>query len=333
MKVFSRQGAEITKTVCCVALSIVLFAFSVSAHAQPAAKVARIGIVRGYSADPGRSMKILRDALQELGYVEGKNIIFELRYDEGNRERVPGIVAELVNLKVDVIFSTQAIVIRDAKQATKSIPIVMATTVDPIAAGLVDSLARPGGNVTGLTSLARELSGKRLELLTEMIPRLSRVAILSAPRYGASKDYEEAARALKVMVQALEVQEPSADLPKIFQAAAKDGVGALITTNIPPLGGRQKQLADLAIQNRLPLMTENLAIVDAGGLVFYGAKTEEIFKRSAVYIDKILKGVKPADLPVEQPTKFELVINLKTAKQIGVMIPPNVLARADRVIR
>jgi ABC-type uncharacterized transport system substrate-binding protein len=333
VKIVHSRWSIVSESVFCVALCALVFAFSVSAGAQQPAKVPRIGIVRGYQADPGRSMKILRDALQELGYIEGKNIIYEFRFDEGNRDRVPAIVAELVNLKVDLLFSTQAIVIHAAKQATKSIPVVMATTVDPIAAGLVDSLSHPGGNITGVTSLVREVSGKRLELLTEMIPRLSRVGILSAPRYGSAKDYEGAAGALKVRLEVFEVQDPSAELPKIFQRAAKENIGAVITTNIPPLGGRQKQLADLAIKNRLALMTENLAIVDAGGLVFYGAKTEEMFKRAAVYIDKILKGAKPSDLPVEQPTKFEFVINLKTAKQIGLTIPPNVLARADKVIR
>jgi len=279
------------------------------------------------------SAKLLRQALQDLGYSEGKNIQFEYRDTEGNQDRIPGIVAELVNLKVDVLFSTQAIVIRAAKQATKTIPIVMAVTPDPVAAGLVDSLARPGGNITGLTRLTRDLSGKRLELLTEMIPRLSRVGILSVAGFTAFKDYEAAAHGLKVPLQILEVQGPPPDLPRAFQAAVKGRVSAIITTSTPGLAGYQKQIADLAVQNRLPLMSESVAGVEAGGLASYDANREEIFKRAAVFVDKILKGAKPADLPVEQPTKFEFVINLKTAKQIGLMIPPEVLARANRIIR
>ena len=304
------------------------------AEAQQA-KVPRIGIVSGTGNpnQPGSSIKILRQALQDLGYVEGKNILFEYRYNEGDRHRIPGNVAELVNLKVDVLFSTQAIVVRAAKQATKTIPIVMAITPDPVAAGLVDSLARPGGNITGLTSLARDLSGKRLELLTEMIPRLSRVGILTVAGFTALKDYEDAARSLKVPLQPLQVQVPNPDLPRAFQVAVKERVSAIIAVSVPGLSNYRKQIVDLAVQNRLPLMSETVSYVETGGLAFYGAKEEEIFRRAAIYIDKILKGAKPADLPVEQPTKFELIINLKAAKQIGLTIPPNLLARADRVIR
>jgi putative ABC transport system substrate-binding protein len=276
---------------------------------------------------------MFRQALQDLGYFEGENILFEQRYTEGDRDRVPGIVAELMRLKVDILFSTQAIVVRAAKQATKTLPIVMAITPDPVATGLVDSLARPGGNITGVTRLTRELSGKRLELLTEMIPRLSRVGILSVAGLTAFKDYEDAAGGLKVSLQILEVRVPTPDLPKAFQVAVKERVNAIIVTSVPGLSGHRKQIVDLAIQNRLPLMSEAVIVAEAGGLASYDAKIDEIYKRAAIYVDKILKGAKPADLPVEQPTKFELVINLKTAKQIGVTIPPNVLARADRVIR
>ena len=324
------------KNIICLALGALLFALSLSAQAQqPAAKIPRIGIVSG-TGNPNEadsSAKLLRQALQGLGYSEGKNILFENRYTEGDRDRIPGIIAELMNLKVDVLFSTQVIVIRAAKQATKSIPIVMAITPDPVAAGLVDSLARPGGNITGLTRLTRELSGKRLELLTEMIPRLSSVGILSGGVGITPKDYDAAARSLKVRLQILDVQGPAPDLPRAFQAAVKGRVSAIITTSTPGLAGYQKQIADLAVQNRLPLMSESIAAVEAGGLVSYDADRAEIFRRAAVFVDKILKGAKPADLPVEQPTKFEFVINLKTAKQIGLTIPPDVLARANRVIR
>ena len=209
----------------------------------------------------------------------------------------------------------------------------MAITLDPVAAGLVDSLARPGGNITGLTRLTRELSGKRLELLTEMVPRLSSVGILSGGAGVTPKDYDAAARSLKVRLQILEVQGSPPDFPRAFQAAVKGRVSAIITTSTPGLAGYQKQIADLAVQNRLPLMSESIAAVEAGGLVSYDADRAEIFRRAAVFVDKILKGAKPADLPVEQPTKFEFVINLKTAKLIGVTIPPDVLARANRVIK
>jgi putative ABC transport system substrate-binding protein len=316
-----------------ILISVVLLVLGVIAEAQSAEKIPRIGIVTGSSSESGSITKIFRQGLQALGYIEGKNILFEQRYTEGDRDRVPEIVAELMRLKVDVLFSTQAIVIRAAKQATKTLPIVMAITPDPVAFGLVDSLARPGGNITGVTRLTRELSGKRLELLTEIIPRLSRVGILSVAGSTASKDYEEAAGSLKVALQFLEVRLPTPDLPKTFQVAVKERVNAIIVTSVPGLSGHRKQIVDLAVQNRLPLMSEAVIVAEAGGLASYDAKIDEIYKRAAIYVDKILKGAKPADLPVEQPTKFEFVINLKTAKQIGLTIPPEVLARANRLIK
>jgi putative ABC transport system substrate-binding protein len=217
------------------ALCALLFAIGSPVGAQQATKIPRIGIVSGNRDEPGLRTKIFGQALQELGYIEGKNIRFDYRYTEGNRDRVPGIVAELVSLRVDVLFSTQAIVVRAAKQATKTVPIVMAITPDPVVAGLVDSLARPGGNITGLTSLARDLSGKRLELLTEMVPRLSRVGILTVAGYTAFKDYEDAARTLKVPLQKLEVRVPTPDLYKAFQVAVKENVSAIIPTSVPGL--------------------------------------------------------------------------------------------------
>jgi putative ABC transport system substrate-binding protein len=314
-------------------VSLILLASVNLGEAQQPIKIPRIGIVTGNPNEAGSYTKVFRQALQELGYVEGKNILFEYRATEGNRDRVPGIVAEVVSLKVDILFSTQAIVIRAAKQATKTIPIVMAITPDPVAAGLVDSLARPGGNITGLTFLTRDLSGKRLELLSEMIPRLSRVGILSVAGFTAFKDYEDAAHSLKVPLRLLAVRLPTPDLPSAFQVAVKERVSAIITTSVPGLSGYRKQIADLAVQNRLPLMSESVLAVEDGGLASYDANRNEIFRRAAIYIDKILKGAKPAELPVETPTKFELAINLKTAKQIGLTIPPNVLARADKVIK
>jgi putative ABC transport system substrate-binding protein len=321
-----------TKKILLLAICSLLLVLGFSAHAQQPAKIPLIGIVTGTAKDP-TSTKKFRQALQDLGYVEGKNILFEHRYTEGNRDRVAGIVAELLSLKVNILFSTQAIVVRAAKQATKTIPIVMAITPDPVALGLVDSLAHPGGNITGLTSLARQLSGKRLELLNEMIPKLSRVGIILVTGSSAFKDYEDAGLSLKVPLQSLEVRVPNPDLPRAFQVAVKERVNAVIVASVPGLSGYRKQIVDLAVQNRLPLMSESVLAVEAGGLVSYNANNDEILRRAAVYVDKILKGAKPADLPVEQPTKFELVINLKTAKQIGLTIPPNVLARADRVIR
>jgi putative ABC transport system substrate-binding protein len=315
------------------ALCAMLSALCGSVDAQQPGKVPRIGIVRGDLNTPSPNIKIFRQALQDLGYVEGKNILFEYRNTEGTRDRAQAIVAELVGLKVDILFSTQAIVVHAAKEATTTIPIVMAITPDPVATGLVDSLARPGGNITGLTSLARNLSGKRLELLTEMIPRLSRIGFLSVAGYTAIKDYEDAARSLKVLLQPLEVRVPTPDLSKAFQVAVKERVGAIIIASVPGLSGYRKQIVDLALRNRLPLMSENVLAVEEGGLAFYGAKEEEIFRRAAVYVDKILKGAKPADLPVEQPTKFEFIINLKTASALNLTIPQSVLYRADRVIR
>jgi putative ABC transport system substrate-binding protein len=313
-------------------LATVLLTTALPAEAQQPAKIPQIGIITGTAKDPN-STKIFRQALQDLGYVEGKNILFEHRYTEGNRDRVAGIVAELLSLKIDILFSTQAIVVRAAKHATKNVPIVMAITPDPVTLGLVDSLARPGGNITGLTSLARNLSGKRLELLTEMIPKLSRVGVLLVTGSSAFKDYEDAGRSVNVPLQAIEVRVPNPDLPRAFQVAVKERVSALIVASVPGLSGYRKQIVDLAVQNRLPLMSESVFAVEAGGLVSYNANNDEILRRAAVYVDKILKGAKPTELPVEQPTKFELVINLKTAKQIGLAIPPNVLARANRVIR
>jgi putative tryptophan/tyrosine transport system substrate-binding protein len=242
-----------------------------------------------------------------------------------------------VQLKVDVLVLSALPAIRAAEQATKTIPIVMVTTQDPVAIGLIDSLARPGGNITGLTRLTRELSGKRLELLKEMVPKISRVRVLwdADDRGGAIgfKEYEAAARALKIQLQSLEIRGPNPDLEGAFQAATKGRVNALITITNPLLARYPKRIADLAIKNRLPSMYERAEYVEAGGLVSYSTNDPEAFRRAATYVDRILKGAKPADLPVEQPTKFEFIVNLKTAKQIGLAIPPNVLARADKVIK
>lgn len=325
MKVVSRQSSVVWLIVCAM-----LFALCSFAEAQQAAKIPRIGFMTG-NAD-ARAEAFLQ-ALQDLGYIEGKSILVEQRYFT-ERGQVPALVAELVHLKVDLLVVRAQPTIRAAKQATKTIPIVMVTTQDPVAAGFIDNLARPGGNITGVTTLQRELSGKRLELLKDVLPGITRVAVLmNAAAIDDFKMYEAPARALKIRLHSLGVRGPNPDFENAFQAAAKERANALITVSNVALNAYSKRIADLAIKNRLPAMSERSDYVNAGGLISYSADEAASYRRAASYVDRILKGAKPADLPVEQPTEFELVINLKTAKQIGVTIPPNVLARADRVIK
>ena len=308
------------------------------ADAQQPGKVPRIGFYSsGDPSSPDPLVDAFRQELRDLGYIEGKNILVEYRYMEGTVDSIPRLVAELVRLKVDVLVVGPILAIRAAKQATKTIPIVMVATVDPVSTGLIDSLARPGGNITGLSTLTRELGGKRLELLKEMVPTISRVAVLGdadAPVSAiAFEEYKAAASALKVQLQFLEVRGPKPNLEGAFQAATKGRANALITVANPLLSRYRKQIAELTIKNRTPSMCDSRAYVEAGCLMSYSTNNADQYKRAATYVDKILKGAKPEDLPVEQPTKFEFVINLKTAKQIGLTIPPNVLARADKVIR
>jgi putative ABC transport system substrate-binding protein len=313
-----------------------LFALSDSAQAQQPTKIPRIGYVRvvGLPSTPSPNVEAFRQGLRDLGYVEGKTILIEFRYAKGNQDR---IVAELVQQKVDILVSGDAPAIRAAKEATKTVPIVMVINLDPVATGLVDSLARPGGNITGISRLTRELSGKRLELLIEAVPGLSRVGILwDATNEGSKmsfKEYQAASRALKTQLQSLEVHGPEPDLEGAFQSAKKGRAGALIAIGSALLNRQGKQIANYAIQHRLPSMYDSSLWIEPGGLVSYSSNDVESYKRAAWMVDKILKGTKPADIPVEQPTRFELAINLKTAKQIGVIIPPNFLARADRVMR
>ena len=320
-------------------LCALLFALCFAAEAQQTNKVPRIGFLSGRGApsptNPDPSADAFRQGLRDLGYIEGKNILVEYRYAEGTLDRIPGLVAELVQLKVDVLVSPAGPAIRAARQATTTIPIVMVITGDPVATGLIDSLAHPGGNVTGLTRLTRELSGKRLELLTETIPGISRIAVLWAATLGTEtfNDYGAAARALKIQLESLEVRGPHPDLEGAFREAVKGRASAIITGRSTALIPYPKKIADLALKSRLPSMFEDTEYVAVGGLMSYSANDADQFRRAATYVDKILKGAKPADLPVEQPTKFEFIINLKTAKQIGLTIPPNVLARADKVIR
>jgi putative tryptophan/tyrosine transport system substrate-binding protein len=327
------------KKVIGLALCALLFALSFPAEAQQTAKIPRIGYVSGTgnASNPGPNVEAFRQGLRDLGYIEGKNIVVEYRYAEGNVDRLRSLVAELVKLKVDVLFVGNLPGIRAAKQATNTIPIVMVLSVDPVATGLVDSLARPGGNITGITTLGRDLSGKRLELLKEAVPRISPVAVLWDAEAPGSvigfKEYEAAARALKIEFLSLDVRGPNPNLDGAFQAATKGRANALITSRSIMLLRYPKRIAELTIKNRLPSMYERSDYVEAGGLMSYGANDTDLYRRAAIYVDKILKGAKPAELPVEQPTKFELVINLKTAKQIGLAIPHSVVYRADKVIK
>jgi putative ABC transport system substrate-binding protein len=277
-----------------------------------------------------------RPGLRELGYVEGKDIVIEWRFAEGKADRVPALLADLVRLKIDEIVSAGSNVTRAAKEATVTIPIVMAQDSDPVGNGFVASLARPGGNVTGLSTLAPEISGKRLELLKEIVPKLSRLAVLGTSATTTTalslKEVESAASAFGVKLQYLDVLVPK-DIETAFRAAGKGRAEGVLVLTGPVINSQRKQIAALAAKNRLPAIFPYPEYVEAGGLMSYSANVEDLFRRSATYVDKILRGTKPADLPVEQPTKFEFIINLKAAKQIGLTIPPNVLARADRVIR
>src|SRR5262245_37761915 len=339
----SRTRCELKKIgLFSILVTAALLTFAVITEAQQAKKIPRIGYLSGTSAPtiatPDLYAEAFRQGLRDLGYIEGKNILIEYRYAEGEPDRPPNLVAELVQLKVDVLVSGYFPAILAAKQATMTIPVVVVTAQEPVATGLVDSLARPGGNITGLTLLTRELSGKRLEFLKEVVPKLSRVGVLwggtNAPGSAIGfKEYETAARAMKVQLQSLELQRSNPDFEGAFRAAAKRGTNGLIMIRNPVVNRNMKRITDLAIKNRTPSMCERSNYVDAGCLMSYTSNDAESFRRAAIYVDKILKGTKPADLPVEQPMKFELVINLKTAKQIGLTIPPNVLARADKVIK
>ena len=313
-----------------------LLAVGVIAEAQQAKQVPRIGVVVSGRAEG--SALAFRQGLRDLGYVEGKNLLIEYRYGEGKLDRMPGLVNELVEQKVDLLFVTNQVAIRAATKTTKTIPIVMVSSVDPVTAGLVDSLSRPGGNVTGLSQLSRDLSAKRVELLKETLPKMSRLAVLWDPEGPGPKvafiEYEAAARAFKLAFQSLEIRGPKPDIEGAFQAAKAGRADALIIVTNPLTGVHQQAIVELATKNHLPSMVGKWSRMSNVVASCTTARTlPTIFRRAATYVDKILKGVKPADLPVEQPMKFEFIVNLKTAKQIGVTIPPNVLVRADRVIK
>jgi len=318
---------------------MVLFAYCVSAFAQhQSGNIPRIGFLQRRAAPTPSNPDPLADAflqgLRDLGYIDGKNIRIEHRYAGGRSERLPKLVEEFLQLNVDVIIVASGPAIRVVKQATTTTPIVIITQEDPVAAKFVENLARPGGNITGLTRLTSELSGKRLELLKETFVGIMRVGLLTGsgePQTNA--DYEAAARAFNVTILPINISDPKPDLESAFQAAVRGGAKAMIVNRDAVTASYPKQVAEQAIKHRLPSMNEDRAYVEAGGLMSYGTNDAAQFQRAAYYVDRILKGAKPADLPVEQPTKFELVINLKTAKQIGLTIPQSLLYRADKVIR
>ena len=318
-------------------LTAILLASFHRAEAQQPTQVPSIAYLssgQGFVSSERR--QAFRQGLRELGYVEEKNLIVEYRYAEGNSERLAALAAELVRLKIDVIVTSGPPGTRAAKKATTTVPIVMAHDPDPLGSGFIASLARPGGNITGLSSLVAQLGGKRLELLRELIPKLSRVAVLGTSTNPSNvqmaTEIEVAARPIGIRIQFVDVQD-SKEIEGGFRAATKAHAEALFVLGNPVLNAHRTEVADLAVKSRLPAVYGQPDLMAAGGLMFYGASITEMFRRAAIYVDKILKGAKPADLPVEQATKFELIINLKTAKQIGLIIPPNVLARADKVIR
>jgi putative ABC transport system substrate-binding protein len=306
------------------------------AQAQQPAKVPRIGILElGSPSASAHGHKAFQQGLRELGYVEGKNIILEYRYADGKLDLLPGLAADLVRLKVDAIVTRSTAPIRAAKNASKTIPIVFATAGAPVEDGLVSSLARPGGNITGLTLLSTELDGKRLELLKEAFPKVTRVALLWTVGGRGDlrfREMEAVAKTLGLRLQSLEVTG-SDDFERVFEAAKNAGAQALTSVPSPFLATHRALIFDFAAKNRLPAMYSTSDFVEAGGLMSYGPDLLDNWRRAATFVDKILKGAKPADLPVEQPTKFELIINLKAGKQIGVTIPQSVLYRADKVIK
>jgi len=319
-----------------VLISSVLGGVAIGEAQQPT-KVPRIGYLSGSGLSVlAARIEAFRQGLRDLGYVEGKNIIIEWRSAEEKFDRLPELAAELVRLKVDVIVSPGPGVTRPLKEATSTIPIVMAQDTDPVGSGFVASLARPGGNITGLASLAPEVGGKQLELLKEISPKISRVAVIgNSTTPGDAQAIRETvltAGSFEVYLRYLDVLDPK-DIGTAFRTAAKGRADALLVLGNPILNNHRKQVVELAVKHRLPATYTRPEFIEAGGLMYYGTNYNELFRRAATYVDKILKGAKPADLPVEQPKKFELIINLKAAKQIGLTISPNILARADRVIK
>src|SRR5262245_1823640 len=331
------MSKPIEKSVLCVAVCALLFALCLSAAAQQQPRRSpRIGFLASFGAGPDTRSQALQEGLRELGYVEGKNIIVEYRHAAGDSDRLIELAAEFVRLKVDVIVTGSTIAASAAKKFTKTIPVVMTGTGDPVGTGLVASLAHPGGNITGLSSVGPDLNTKRLELLKEAVPGASRVAVLfngaNPSNVAALKEVENASRVLGLQIQSLDVREVGG-FDGAFDSAIQQRANAVLVQRDPLNNSYPGRIVALATKHKLPAMYPEIQFSNAGGLMSYGVNTVDLYRRAAHYIDKILKGAKPADLPVEQPTKFEFVINLKTAKQIGLTIPPNVLARADKVIR
>ena len=331
------SGLTHQHSVLYAALCAMLSALCVSAEAQQPTKVARIGLIVAVSPSAAAArIEAFRQGLRELGYIDAKNIVIEARYAEENLDRLPTLAAELVRLKVDVIVTAGGQATRAAKQATSTIPIVMTQDPDPVSSGFVASLARPAGNITGLSTLAPELSGKRLELLGEVVPKFSRVAIVGTstqPGHAQTlKELKLAAKKLKVQIQEVDVLKID-DIEVAFRAASRGRADGVLTLTSAILRSQRAHLASLAVKTRIAAIYNDLQFVEAGGLIFYGVSSLDLDRRAASFVDKILKGAKPGDLPIEQPAKFDMVVNLKAAKQIGLTIPPNVLARADKVIR
>ena len=332
MKVVSRYWSAISITV-----GAMLFAICSSAAAQQPKKVIRVGFVdAGSPATTGHRANEFVQGLRDLGYVERDNILIEYRWAEGKLQNLPGLVEDVVRLRVDAIVSSATPAIQFAKEQTTTIPIVMAGVTDPVGVGFVTSLARPGGNITGLTHMAPDLSGKRLELFKEVIPNILRLGVLWNPNQpgqpAAFKDAQVAARALKVTLISMEARNRE-EIERVLSSLGKERLQALFELPDPVVFFNRQLITEFAAKHKLPAMYSFREYVDAGGLISYGTSFPDLFYRAATYVDRILKGAKPGDLPVEQPTKFDLVINLKTAKQIGLTIPPSVLARADKVIR
>ena len=317
-------------------LSFILGAVYCAEAQQPAKSLPRIGFISSIAGD-SPMFNAFRSGLSDLGYLEGKNILIEHRYAEGRLDRMPTFVHEFVQQKVDVIVAANNVAIRTAQKATKTIPIVILTSIDPVEAGYVESFAHPGGNITGFTHLSRDLSAKRVELLKELLPRLSRVGILwDADGPGpavAFKEYEAAARAFKLELRSLEIRGSNPDFAGAFQAAKTARLEALLVVANPLMGQHAKEVFELASRNRLPSLTEGTRYVEAGGLISYGTNLADLYSRAAGYVVEVLKGAKPGDLPVKLAEKFELFINLKTAQQLGLVIPQHVLVQADKVIK
>jgi len=324
---------DMKRKIATLALCAIFFALCGSAEAQQPTKIPRIGYL---GVNRTNRTEAFRQGLRELGYIEQKNIVIEYRFAKGELNRLSELAADLVRLKVDVIVTAGAAATRPAKEATVTIPIVMANDNDPVGSGFVVSLAHPGENITGISNFSPEISGKQLELLKEIVPRVSRVAVLgelnNPGNAQALRDMELAAGIIRVQLQTLDVRGPN-DIATGFQAANKGRADAMLVLGGPVTTSQIGLIAELAAKSHLPAIYPQSDYMDAGGLMFYGVSINDLFRRAATYVDKILKGARPADIPVERPTKFEFIINLKAAKQIGLTIPPNVLVRADKVIR